>query len=106
MGNYFDGTGTHQKKADILLNKYIKGQPRDKAKPTGDADATRALNDFARLSNRYYRFYNDGDGFRFKGKSYSSSRDRYAWRQDAERVERAMDRQVMKAWAATDGATI
>lgn len=106
MGSYWEGNGTHQQKADILFKKYVEGHKRDHAEPVGDAEATRILNDYARLVNRYYRFHNDGDGFIFKGKSYSSSRHRYSWEQDMERVEAAMDKQVMLAWTATEGATL
>jgi hypothetical protein len=104
---YWNHKGRFEEENKKLWEKYV---PAQGVRLTTSRSANRALVAYVRNSKKYYRYYNDGDrasGIGMAPGNYSTYNRTPAQREHNEEVlERATDRVILRAWAATEHATL
>jgi len=107
---YWNNKGKFQKEYTTLWNKYVPDEgyriliDRKLARLMGYSEkqikeAVKSIRKLIRISNRYYRFYNDGDNFVWEGKKFI-----YGSEADEKMLDKIVDKIVERAWKATDRA--
>jgi hypothetical protein len=98
---YWNKRGKYQKQYNILWKKYI---PTEGNKiRTGDKQATNALLKLLKISNKYSKFYDDGDSFTVKGKYFSG---KGASNADLKILDQFVDEIILNAWKKTKRAKL
>ena len=110
---YWENTGKYQIEYDLLNKKYV---PNRGLYLTADRIANNALIRFVRFSNRYYRFYNDGDNPHVAGVKMKRPETRiwttygieYDEHNEAneQALEKAADAIILKTWKVTKHAML
>ena len=105
---YWNRTGKYERENEILRNKYI---PTSGVRLTLSKRANESLITYLRTAHKYYRFYNDGDGFggmksvrvaHMGGYHIEYPDDEF----NVRIAEDKMDKAILRAWRATKGATL
>lgn len=105
---YWNNKGKYQKEYDILNKKYV---PYQGMRLTGNKQADMSIIALIKMAKKYYRFYNDGDGF---GGMHSTRvahmggyHRKFIFDEFNEKIaEDKADKAIIRAWKATKGATL
>lgn len=124
--SHWNNTSATEKEYAILYEKYISPAGYHEIIPSANKKANSTLRQIMNLSNKIQRFYNDGDAFRYKGKTlyywdsnnkasrgsggghgttYVGENQQLIINSTLKILERQMDILVLKAYKLTDGGT-
>jgi hypothetical protein len=105
---YWNGNGKYNAQNTVLFDRYISGESGS-FKKTKNSSANKALNALRAINHKYYRLFNDGDRFSFRGlvipRDYKQYSDEYQAKEFFIPLEKMVDEIILEAWYKTKEGT-